>query len=140
MKTFSDFILEARGESAEQIAKMRREAQAAMRAGNMDRYTELAQEIKELQSAEKIERERTQGQPAHKSTQKTPGGGRPQKPRDVITSGKTTKGSLPDVPSSGDDPQARGGRRVAGRYGNPAGTTGSGGTLRSRTGGVLGAG
>ena len=135
MKTFSDFILEARGESAEQIAKMRREAQAAMRAGNMDRYTELAQEIKELESAEKIERERTQNQPAHKSTQPTPGGGRPQiRNRD----NRGSSGSLANIPSTAGE---NSGTSVGGRFGD-RGSGKPGSTLRDkgtgRSGGHLG--
>lgn len=135
MKTFSDFILEARGESAEQIAKMRREAQAAMRAGNMDRYTELAQEIKELESAEKIERERTQNQPAHKSTQPTPGGGRPQiRNRD----NRGSSGSLANIPSPAGE---NSGTSVGGRFGD-RGSGKPGSTLRDkgtgRSGGHLG--
>jgi hypothetical protein len=127
MKTFSDFILEARGSSDEKLIQTRGKIEllrTQMSSTNdPTKKEELKKQIRKLQSL-----------------LPTPGKGRPQKPRDVITSGKTTKGSLPDVPSSGDDPQARGGRRVAGRYGNPAGTTGSGGTLRSRTGDILGAG
>ena len=135
MKTFSDFILEARGESAEQIAKMRREAQAAMRAGNMDRYTELAQEIKELESAEKIERERTQNQPAHKSTQPTPGGGRPQiRNRD----NRGSSGSLANILSPAGE---NSGTSVGGRFGD-RGSGKPGSTLRDkgtgRSGGHLG--
>lgn len=135
MKTFSEFILEARGEHAEQIAKLRRQAQEAMRKGDMDRYAEIAQDIKELQSAEKVEREVNTNAPVHKSTQPTPGGGRPQiRNRD----NRGSSGSLANIPSPAGE---NSGTSVGGRFGD-RGSGKPGSTLRDkgtgRSGGHLG--
>lgn len=133
MKTFSEFILEARGEHAEEIAKLRRQAQEAMKKGDMDRYAEIAQDIKELQSAEKVEREVNTDAPVHRSAKKGPSsyGGSPQKPRDVESRvGTTSDVQRTDLPS---EP----GVLTQNRYTKP-GTAGGRGTNIGRSGGRYG--
>jgi len=135
MKTFSDFILEARGEHAQEIAELTKRANDAMKANNMDLYVHIAERIKELKIRERLGRELNNDQPAHKSTQPTPGGGRPQiRNRD----NRGSSGSLANIPSPAGE---NSGTSVGGRFGD-RGSGKPGSTLRDkgtgRSGGHLG--
>ena len=134
MKTFKEFISETRGEFSQQIANLRRQAQQAMRSGNMTKYAELAQEIKNLQSGEKIEQERNSDRPVHKSAQKGPSsyGGRAQKPKDVIT-GKTTIGTIDKVARPGT---VSSDEIVSGRHTDTTSRSQKGGTVSVRNRGI----
>lgn len=127
MKTFLEFLYEAEGagEHAKEIANLRRQAQEAMRKGDMARYAELAKEMKELQFAEKVGRHLRGDEPTEPQGKKIPGlGQKAQKPRDVITTGTTTLGTIPNVDRPGTVTR---GERVGGRYNDPSKRTQAGG-------------
>ena len=121
MKTFSDFILEARGSSDEKLIQTRGKIEllrAQMSSTNdPTKKEELKKQIRKLQSL-----------------LPTPGKGRPQK--NVDTRGRS--GSLPNIPSSAGE---NSGTSVGGRFGD-RGSGKPGSTLRDkgtgRSGGHLG--
>lgn len=72
MKTFVQFILEARGEQAQRIAVLRRQANEAMRRGDMVEYRKLAELINRFKEKETESREANVDVPVHKSAQTAP--------------------------------------------------------------------
>ena len=118
MKTFSDFILEARGGSNERIIQTRGKIELLRTqmssTDDPERKAEIKKQIRRLQSL-----------------LPTPGKGRPQKERDVITSGKTTLGTIANVPRSGT---VTSGEIVSGRHTDVSSRSQKGGrvSLRNR--------
>jgi hypothetical protein len=138
MKTFQEFILEAAGDVAKEIAMLRAKANAAKHKGDMKTFLELQMQAGELQAGTQAQIDAaTRDKPRDKPRENTWVSGKPSKSRDTRARG----GSLPNIPSSDGEGE---GSMVSGNQSDTR--TGRSGGVRStlinrgtsRTGGTLG--
>jgi hypothetical protein len=138
MKTFAEFVFEAAGDVAKEIATLRAKANAERQKGDMKTFIELQHQAAELGAGTqaKISAE-TDDKPKQKPRENTWVSGKPSKDRDTRARG----GSLANIPSSDGEGE---GSIVSGKQGDTR--TGRSGGVRStlmnrgtaRTGRTLG--
>jgi hypothetical protein len=133
MKTFQEFILEAAGDVAKEIAMLRAKANTAKQKGDMKTFLELQIQAGELQAGtQALIDAATRDKPEDKPRENTWVSGKPSKSRD--TRGRV--GSLENIPSSAGEGEntSTGGRfgdRRSGRSGGVSGQSRNNATARN---------
>ena len=133
MKTFQEFILEAAGDVAKEIAMLRAKANAAKQKGDMKTFLELQMQAGELQAGTQAQIDAaTRDKPRDKPRENTWVSGKPSKGRDTRARG----GSLTNIPSSDGEGEStstggRFGDRRSGRAGGVSGQSRNNATARN---------
>jgi len=133
MKTFQEFILEAAGDVAKEIAMLRAKANAAKQKGDMKTFLELQMQAGELQPGTQAKIDAaTRDKPRDKPRENTWVSGKPSKSKDT----RGGAGSLENIPSSAGEGEntSTGGRfgdRRSGRSGGVSGQSRNNATARN---------
>lgn len=137
MKTFQEFILEAAGDVAKEIAMLRAKAKELRRRGDMEGALAVEIEAGKLQAGTqaKIDAATRDNPRTPSNPNSITGGGYAQTGRSRRA--RIDQDTLPgqsNIKDRRDDRMASRDQTYTGRYGNQHGQTGSGGTGTDRTG------
>ena len=133
MKTFQEFILEAKGDLAKQIAMLKAKAKMLRQRGDMEGALKIEMEAGELQAGTQAKIGALTGDDDRKNEREnTWVSGKPSKPKDT----RGGSGSLPNIPSSAGEGEntSTGGRfgdRRSGRAGGVGGQSRNNATARN---------